>query len=161
MSNATQGRADDPYAAFLFSVTVSPGEIRHGEKETIAPVGGFSDVSGLNFETEVETLRVGGVNDTDVTLPGPSKASSRLVLKRGLADASFLWAWYLRVMRGEILRQQVTVSIHDPLGEPRQSWTFRDACPVKWTGPDLHASSSAVGFESIELIHRGLLPSAK
>jgi phage tail-like protein len=159
MSNATQDRAADPYVAFLFTVAVSPGKLPDGDK--VATVGGFSDVSGLNFETEVETLRVGGVNDTDVSLPGPSKASSRLVLKRGLADASFFWAWYLRVKRGEIVRQQITVSIKDPMGEPRQSWTFRDACPVKWTGPDLHASSSAVGFEAIELIHRGLLPPGK
>jgi len=41
-----------------------------------------------------------------------------------------------------------------------QVWSFKDACPVKWTGPDLRASNSAVGFETIELIHKGLQPQA-
>ena len=36
------------------------------------------------------------------------------------------------------------------------TWTFKQACPVKWTGPTLQAGTSAVAFESIELIHRGL-----
>ena len=36
------------------------------------------------------------------------------------------------------------------------SWSFKEACPVKWTGPHLRASNSAVAFESLELVHRGL-----
>jgi len=138
-------RVDDPYVAFLFSVELASGQ-----------AGGFSDVSGLNFESEVETLRVGGVNDGDLSLAGPGR-SSRLVLKRGLADRSVLWTWYLQVMGGSIARQNVTVTIRGSRGEPRHAWTFKQACPVKWTGPELRAASSAVGFESIELIHRGLL----
>ena len=64
-------------------------------------MGGFSDVSGVTFENEVETLKVGGVNDGDVQLAGPAK-STRLVLKRGLADRSYFWSWYLDVLQGEV-----------------------------------------------------------
>ena len=155
MTSPQQDRVADPYVAFLFSVEVSPGRLP--TDSNLKTVGGFSEVSGLNFETEVETMRVGGINDSDVSLPGPGKFPSRLVLKRGLADRSFFWAWYLSVLGGQIVRQAVTVSIKDSTGATRQSWTFKEACPVKWTGPDLRAASSAVGFESIELIHRGLL----
>ncbi len=35
-------------------------------------------------------------------------------------------------------------------------WDFKEAFPVKWTGPDLRAVSTEVAFESIELAHRGL-----
>lgn len=147
-------RSPDPYVGFLFTVEVSPASLPDGGSTR---VGGFSDVSGLNFETEVETLRAGGVNHTDITLPGPSKFPSRLVLKRGLADESFFWQWYLGVMAGKIARRQITITIQDPLDQKRKSWSFEQACPVKWTGPELRASNSAVGFESIELIHRGLL----
>src|SRR5438046_1774430 len=101
----TVDRVADPYVAFLFSVELASGY-----------VGGFSDVSGLNFESEVETLRVGGVNDGDLSLAGPSK-SARLVLKRGLADRSFLWVWYLSVMGGAIVRQNVTVPMRGPTGK--------------------------------------------
>ena len=149
----------DPYVGFLFTVEVSPASLPQvGELQAVSGglVGGFSDVSGLNFETEVETLRVGGINDAEVTLPGPSKFSSRLVLKRGLADRSFLWHWYLAVMQGKVVRREVTITIRGPAHEVRQSWSFRQACPVKWTGPELRAANSVVAFESIEMIHRGL-----
>ena len=147
-------RSPDPYVGFLFTVEVSPASLPGSSNAT--QVGGFSDVSGLNFEIEVETLRVGGVNDADVMLPGPSKFPSRLVLKRGLADRSFFRQWYLAVMAGKVVRRELTISIRDSTHKPRQSWSFKQACPVRWTGPELHAANSAVGFESIELIHRGL-----
>jgi hypothetical protein len=35
-------------------------------------------------------------------------------------------------------------------------WDFKEAFPVKWTGPELRADSGNVAFESIELAHRGL-----
>lgn len=151
---ADNTRSADPYVGFLFTVEVSPGSLPGAGNAT--KVGGFSDVSGLTFETEVETLRVGGINDTDVMLPGPSKFPTRLVLKRGLADRSFFWNWYLAVMGGRVVRREVTIAIRDSTHNARESWSFKQACPVKWTGPELHAANSAVGFESIELIHRGL-----
>jgi len=147
-------RSADPYVGFLFTVAVAPNSLPGAGN--VAAVGGFSDVSGLNFENEVETLRVGGINDGEVMLPGPGRLASRLVLKRGLADRSFFWAWYLAVMEGRIVRREVTIAVKDPAQRTRQSWSFKDACPVKWTGPELRAANSAVGFESIELIHRGL-----
>lgn len=147
-------RSPDPYVGFLFTVEVSPDRLP--VVGDVAAVGGFSDVSGLNFETEIETLRVGGVNHTEVMLPGPAKFPTRLVLKRGLADRSFFWHWYLAVMEGRIVRREVTVALRDSMHSVRQSWSFKEACPVKWTGPEMRASNSAVGFESIELIHRGL-----
>jgi phage tail-like protein len=121
------------------------------------PICGFTDVTGLGAETEVQTLREGGHNDAEVQLPGSSKFSSRLVLKSGLADRLLLWAWYVQIMKGAIKRRDVTVIIKSLDGEKSSAWTFREACPVKWTGPELHASTSAVAFESIELVHRGFL----
>jgi hypothetical protein len=35
-------------------------------------------------------------------------------------------------------------------------WDFRDAYPVKWSGPELKADSGTVAVESVELVHRGL-----
>jgi phage tail-like protein len=141
--------SEDPFMSFQFTVTVGA----NGQDV----VGGFSDVTGLGAETEVETLRVGGVNSAEVTLPGPTKFSSRLVLKRGLGDPSKLWKWYLQIMSGAITREDVTIKMMSPRNQPMLSWTFSKACPVKWTGPELHAGTSAVAFESIELIHKGFL----
>jgi len=92
----------DPFMSFQFTVSVDT-------KNGTQVVGGFSDVSGLTAETEVETLRVGGLNNAELTLPGPTKFPSRLTLKRGLGDAAMLWKWYLsgemdrsRVARGHV-----------------------------------------------------------
>ena len=142
---AEMSRLPDPYSAFRFSVEIT------GE----AKVGGFNEVSGLVFETEVQTLRVGGINGYEQQLPGPSKFPSRLVLKRGLGDAKFLWNWYRSAAGGEIQRKNITIRLKDERWGDLMSWKFNDACPVKWTGPDLRASNSAVAFESLELVHRG------
>jgi phage tail-like protein len=142
---AEMSRLPDPYSAFRFSVEIT------GE----AKVGGFNEVSGLVFETDVQTLRVGGINGYEQQLPGPSKFPSRLVLKRGLGDAKFLWNWYRSISQGEIQRKNITIKLNDEQWGDLMSWRFKEACPVKWTGPDLRASNSAVAFESLELVHRG------
>jgi phage tail-like protein len=150
---SAQRSVPDPFMAFQFRVTV-------GTANGVSVAGGFSDVSGLGAETEVETLRVGGLNSAEVTLPGATKFSSRLVLKRGLADKARLWQWYQKVLAGEIARENVTIAMVTAEGSNGLSWTFSQACPVKWTGPELHASGSSVAFESIELVHKGFLPGA-
>ena len=80
------GRPTDPFMSFLFTVAV---ETKHGTHV----VGGFSDVTGLAAEVEVETLRVGGLNSSDIMLPGATRFPSRLVLKHGMADGAILWNW--------------------------------------------------------------------
>lgn len=140
----------DKYMSFRFTVALSGA----GAKV----IGGFSDVSGLAAETEVETMRAGGMNSSDVQLAGATKFPSRLVLKRGIAHTEHLWNWYLEIMRGKITRKDVRIEIQSADGTTHLSWQFLKACPVKWTGPELHASSSAVAFEAVELIHKGVLP---
>ena len=143
----------DPFMAFQFTVSV-------GTRSGTQVIGGFSDVSGLTAETEVETLRVGGLNNAEVMLPGPTKFPSRLILKRGLGDPAMLWNWYLKIIGGAIKREDVTVELRSSDGQQQSAWTFSEACPVKWIGPELHAGTSAVAFESIELVHKGfVLPS--
>jgi hypothetical protein len=44
----------------------------------------------------------------------------------------------------------------DTKGIPVMWWDFKEAYPVRWTGPELRAGSNDVAFESIELAHRGL-----
>lgn len=151
----------DPYSAFRFSIEIVGSDKYGGTNRDAAtilngPIGGFNEVSGLVFEIEVQTLRVGGLNDYELQLPGPSKFPSRLVLKRGLGDTKYLWAWYQLVAKGEIVRKDVEISLNDEQGEKRRVWSFKKACPVKWSGPDLRASNAAIAFESLELVHRGL-----
>ena len=114
-------------------------------------------MTGLAFETEVETFREGGVNDAEHQLTGAAKFPSKIVLKRGLAD-DYLWDWYQQVASGDVQRKDVTVKLLDYKGQKKCEWSFKDACPIKWTGPELKAQTSSVAFEAVELVHRGLLP---
>jgi phage tail-like protein len=148
-------RTPDPYGGFLFTVQVAAPDGGGGGGGATAV--GCSEVSGLGFELEIETLKVGGLNGGDLQLPGAGRPAARLVLKRGLADRSLFWRWYLAIADSRIERRTVTVSLMDARGAATDlRWSFRDACPVKWTGPDLRAANSAVGFESVELVHKGL-----
>jgi len=150
--NSVRRPDEDPFVSFRFAVKIGDADTDLDE-----PVCGFSEASGLVIETEVETIREGGENTHEIQLAGPSKFPSRLVLKRGLAEAE-LWSWYQDVLRGKIERKMVTVILQNPLGEPEWQWVFKEACPVKWSGPELRAGSADVAFESIELVHRGLNP---
>jgi phage tail-like protein len=143
-----RGLDKDPYASYRFAVKI-------GGADPDDRVCGFSEASGLVVETDVESIREGGRNDHEIQLAGPSKFPSRLVLKRGLAEAE-LWSWYKDVLRGKVQRKTVTVILQDYEGRAAWQWVFAKACPVKWTGPDFKAGSGDVAFESIELMHRGL-----
>ena len=137
---------NDPYISFRFRVEIDSLE-----------AAGFHEVTGLTFETDVETFREGGENFYEQQLPGATKYPSKLVLKRGLADAE-VWTWYEDVMYGFIERKDVSILLLDPsCDEESWRWLFLDACPVKWTGPVFRAGSAEVAFETVELIHKGLL----
>lgn len=144
-----RGIDKDPYLSFRFKAEIDS-----------LLVSGFSEVTGLTFESEVETFREGGVNSSERQLAGPTKFPSKLILKRGLADADALWSWYQDVRNGRITRKNVTIMLLNHAGEEKWRWVFRQACPVKWSGPDFRAGTAEVAFESIELVHQGLEPGA-
>ncbi len=134
-----------PLTAFRFQVEI--GGIT---------AGGFSEVSGLNVETEVFEYREGGTNGFIHKLAGPARYPGNLILKRGVADTILLWEWLQAVIQGIVIRQQCAVHLMDEQGNRTVSWEFRDAYPVKWTGPELRGDSNTVAVESIELAHHGI-----
>jgi phage tail-like protein len=137
----------DPYVSFQFAVEIDQ-----------QIVGGFSEVSGLEIETDVERFREGGVNLYERQLAGPAKFPSRVVLKRGMTDADVLWAWHQDVCKGLVRRKDVSIILRDVTGEEQRRWSFRAAAPVKWSGPQFRASGNEVAVETLELVHDGLFP---
>ncbi|PWT81500.1 MAG: phage tail protein [Blastocatellia bacterium] len=137
---------DDPYLSCRFAVEIDQ-----------RIVAGFNEVSGLEFESTVETFREGGVNLYEHQLSGPTKFPSRLVLKRGITDAEVLWSWHQDITRGLVKRKDVSILLLDSTGEEQWRWSFRDAAPVKWTGPQFRAATAEVAIETLELVHKGLV----
>lgn len=140
------GQRKYPYLSFRFAVEIQQ-----------LVVGGFNEVAGLTFETEVETFRQGGENLHERQLAGPTKFPSRLILKRGVGDMDDLWSWYQNVTTGKIERKNIAILLLDSSGREKRRWRFREACPVKWTGPEFRAGTAEVAFETIELVHHGFL----
>lgn len=140
---------DDPYTSFNFVLEIG-GII----------VGGFSEISGLQVETEFEEYREGGMNDHIHKFPKITKYQN-LVLKHGMTDRDLLWKWYDDVIQGNIKRKDGIIFILSPgSSTPKMWWEFTGAYPVKWTGPDLRADSNSVAFETLELVHNGLTRSS-
>ena len=137
-------READPYGAFRYRVEILGLQ-----------VGGFTEVSGLEREVQVEDFREGGLNDYTHKLAGVTKYPN-LTLKRGLADPTDLWAWHQDVVNGKIERRQVTLVLINTAGEDTWRWVFSGAYPVKWSGASLNATSNTVFVESVEFAHNGI-----
>jgi phage tail-like protein len=134
----------DPYTSFKFQVEIQ-GLI----------VGGFSEVSGLQAQTQTETVREGGVNDHVHKLPKGTEQSN-ITLKRGITDSDVLWKWHRDVVDGKVKRKSGRIILMDFEGNEKWHWTFEDAYPVKWVGPDFKAKGGETAVETLELVHNGL-----
>lgn len=134
----------DPYLSARFHVEI-----------TGLVVAGFSEVSGLQTETETEDYREGGLNDYVHKLPKMSKQSN-ITLKRGITDSDVLWKWYSAVVAGKIERKLVRIILYDSEGNEKWHWICKEAYPVKWTGPEFKADNAAVAIETMDLAHHGI-----
>lgn len=135
---------DDPLLAYKFWVEL--------ESEV---VGGFSECSGLQVEAHVDEWLEGGDNMTILKFPGRAQYGN-LTLKHGFSVNPDLWLWFMRVLKGTFERRPLTVMIFDPSAGAR-TWTFANAFPVKWVGPELRANNNAIAIETVEFAHEGLL----
>jgi phage tail-like protein len=118
-------------------------------------VAGFSDVSGLEVQTDVEPYHEGGVNDYEHHFIKGTK-SPKLVLKRGMTGSRELWDWYDDVTAGTIKRKNGSIILLNEAGEEACRWNFYNSFPIKWMGPELKGSQSNVAIETIEIVHNGL-----
>ncbi len=119
---------------------------------------GFTEVSGLDVETEVIEYRHGASPEYHSTkMPGLTRYSN-ITLKRGifLNDNEFYDWWKENSSLGSVERRDLTISLLNAAHEPVVVWKVKSAFPVKITGPVLNATSNEVAIESIEIVHEGL-----
>ena len=119
---------------------------------------GFSEVSGLDVESEVIEYRDGASPEYIKTkMPGMQKFSN-ITMKRGTfqGDNDF-FNWWNTVALNTIERRDVTVSLLNETHEPVVVWTIKNAWPVKVQSTDLKADGNEVAIETIELAHEGLV----
>lgn len=146
MTVATGAPATSPptFGAHRFRVVVGGLEI-----------GRFSHCTGLGLEYDVLDYREGGEGSYTHKLRGALRPAT-ITLSRGVTDETALLDWFLGRAQ-EQQRRTVSVFLLDDGGRPLRHWTFDEASPVRWQGPNLHAGSSEAAVEALEIAHRGLL----
>ena len=118
--------------------------------------GGFTEVSGLGGEIQVEEYAEGGLNGYVHHFPTRTTYPSRLVLKKGVTGVDTLRRWYNNVSRGKVKRRNGTIMLLDNQSRPVMWWAFKNAYPVLWEGPAFNSMQSEVAFETVELVHEGI-----
>lgn len=134
----------DPFMAYNFAVEIG-GVV----------VGGFSEVSGLSSEINLESYEEGGLNSYVHQFPKHTTYPN-LVLSRGLINIDLFFIWYHATSQGLIQQLNGTILLLNDRQTPVVWWTFKKAYPVSWQGPQLNASDDSVAVEKIELVHQGI-----
>ena len=142
-SNLSKG-GHDPYMSYNFAVEIG-GVV----------VGGFSEVSGLSSEIDLESYEEGGLNSYIHKFPKHT-IYPNLVLSRGLVNIDLFYTWYDATSQGSIQLLNGTILLLNNQQIPVMWWAFKKAYPVKWDGPQFNASSDEIAVEKIELVHQGI-----
>ncbi|MES2555169.1 MAG: phage tail protein [Bacteroidota bacterium] len=118
---------------------------------------GFTEVSGLDVETEVIEYRHGASPEYSKTkMPGLQKFSN-ITLKRGtfIGDTEY-YEWWNSVKLNTIERRDITIKLLNEEHLPVLTWKVKNAWPTKVQSTDLKADGNEVAIESMELVHEGL-----
>ena len=118
---------------------------------------GFTEISGLDVETEVIEYRDGASPEySKMKIPGMQKFGN-VTMKRGIfASDNDYFNWWNTVSLNTIERRDVTVSLLNEQHEPVVVWKIKNAWPAKIGSTDLKADGNEIAIESIELAHDGL-----
>jgi phage tail-like protein len=138
------GHRKDPLPVFCFKVQWDLG----GEAF-------FKSVSGLSYETEVQPVKEGGVNDTTFQLPNGMKWAN-LVLKQGFTASSALMKWREEWVEGKGHRMGGTIIQLDTALKPKAEWKWTRGWPAKWSISEFDASKNELAIETLEIAHEGL-----
>jgi len=118
---------------------------------------GFTEISGLDVETEVIEFRDGASKEySKRKMPGMQKFTN-VTMKRGVfASDNDYYKWWNTVALNTVERRDVTVSLLNEKHEPVLVWKIKNAWPTKIASTDLKSDGNEVAIESIELAHDGL-----
>ena len=125
---------------------------------------GFTECSGLDFETEVIEYREGNSKKYNKSKqPGLTKFSN-ITLKRGTFEGDYDYykewrkTYYFQEgnKTGSMYRRTVTIKLLNENHEAIITWKLQNAWPSKIQSTDLKADANEVAIETMELVHEGL-----
>ncbi|HEX8746396.1 MAG TPA: phage tail protein [Pyrinomonadaceae bacterium] len=135
----------DPLASFNFKLEI--------EGITIA---GFSEVTGLNSESNVIDYREGDEPITPRKLPGLNKYAN-LTLKRGMSVDKQLYEWRKTAVDGDITRKNLSIVLQNEKHDEVARWNIFNAWISKMAVPDMKANANEIAIETVEITHEGVV----
>lgn len=130
--------ASDPLQGFRFKVEI----------EGIAALG-FTEVTGLNNQTDVVEYREGGYTYTR-KLPGRQKIGN-VTLSRGSVGDLTLYNWYVQSLGTSDFRKTVVIYEQDRSGANKRSWTLHECWAAQFDTPTLNAESDNINIDKLIL----------
>lgn len=121
----------------------------------LGTIGYFNACSGLELEVDVYQYSEGGNNEQVHYLPGPLKYPY-LTLSAGLCEDKAMMTWFEKTWSAAPERVEIMVTLKVPGSQKVRRWSFADAFPVKWVGPNVDSSSNELATESLTIAHAGL-----
>ncbi|HYJ65088.1 MAG TPA: phage tail protein [Parafilimonas sp.] len=125
---------------------------------------GFTEVTGLDFETEVIEYREGNMPSYNKTKQPGLRKFTDITLKRGIVldDFEYYTEWEKTAMFQEIkekYRRTVTIKLLNEEHKAIIVWTLQKAWPSKVQSTDLKADGNEIAIETLTLVHEGLVMS--
>ncbi|GAB4012174.1 phage tail protein [Spirosoma sp. KCTC 42546] len=116
--------------------------------------GRFQEISGLNVEMQMESIREGGENRFEHQLPVRTKYSD-LVLKRGLFVGSGVYQWAKNAFEDfQFQPVNLLISLLNEQHAPLMSWHVVHALPKKWDISAFNAEQNTIAIETLTLTYR-------
>jgi phage tail-like protein len=114
----------------------------------------FQSITGLDVQIEKESLKEGGENRFEHSLPGRSKYSA-LTLKRGIItpNKSGLTTWCQDAFQKRVIRplSQIDIELLNAEHDILMQWEIAHVWPVSWKIGELNAERGEVLIETLEL----------
>src|SRR6266568_4018334 len=132
----------DPYAGYNFSIELD-GITR----------AGFRECSGRENSQNAGEYREGTDKNVSVRkIPG-LVTHSDITLTRGVTADRRLWDWREKVMKGNVDRHDISLTLLDDFGNRKITWNLFDAWPRQWTGPSFNATTDEIVVEQLVLAY--------
>ncbi|MBL7828075.1 MAG: phage tail protein [Saprospiraceae bacterium] len=116
----------------------------------------FQSVAGLEVQLETESIKEGGENRFEHTIPLRRKYSN-LTLKRGAlgaVDGSLLYDWCKRAFQLEQIRTvNLDVILLNQDHKALMKWKVINAWPKSWKMGELNAEKGEILIETLELVY--------
>lgn len=115
---------------------------------------GFTEVTGLDVETEIIEYRTGERREySKMKIPGMQKYSN-VTMKRGVVQSdNDYFNWWNTVALNKVERRDITISLLNEEHAPVMVWKLKNAWASKIQSTDLKADGNETAIESVEIVY--------